>query len=161
MCAVVTALNADPAEAVASIQLEPQPPIDVSALSANDVVIAVRSSAAHWVDMLMMSGQYQHQPEPPYTPGMEYAGEIAWRGADVTHVKEGDRVMIDGFKAGARSYDKRYQKNGGFSSFAVAPSAAARHFPSPEWTFDQAANYQGAYETAYVTRSNLVLVSLL
>merc|ERR1740115_641048 len=97
----------------------------------------------------MMSGQYQHQPEPPYTPGMEYAGEVAWRGADVQHVKEGDRVFTDIFNAGPRSYDLKYQQHGGFASFSLAPGAAIRHIPNADWSFDQACNFGGAYETAY------------
>ena len=84
MRAVVTKISPDPAEAIASVRIEQQPAIDVSKVGSGDVVVAVRSSAVHWVDNLMLSGQYQHQPELPYTPGMEYAGEITWRGADVS-----------------------------------------------------------------------------
>ena len=36
----------------------------------------VGSVAVHWVDLLMMAGQYQHAPPLPYTPGMEYSGEV-------------------------------------------------------------------------------------
>jgi len=41
-----------------------------------EVVVAVRSASAGWVDLIMASGHYQHAPEPPYTPGMEWAGEV-------------------------------------------------------------------------------------
>ena len=54
-------------DAVTAMRIEPQPPIARAELAPSDVVIAVRSSAAHWVDLLMASGQYQHQPPPPYT----------------------------------------------------------------------------------------------
>ena len=37
--------------------------------AAGEVVVAVKSAAVGWVDVLMTSGQYQHVPEPPYTPG--------------------------------------------------------------------------------------------
>ena len=61
----------------------------------------------------------------------------------------GDRVFSDIFNTGARSYDAKYQRHGGFSSFAIAPGVALRPFPVDDWSFDQAANYCGAYETAY------------
>ena len=50
---------------------------DVTRLAPTDVVVAIRSASVGWVDLLMTSGQYQHMPRPPYTPGLEYAGEVA------------------------------------------------------------------------------------
>ena len=82
-------------------------------------------------------GADQHQPAVPYTPGMEYSGEVAWRGAEVAHLREGDRVYSDIFNTGARSYDPKYQKHGGFSSFAIAPGVALRPIPVKTWSFDQ------------------------
>jgi len=95
----------------------------------------------------MMAGQYQQQPTVPYTPGMEYSGDVLWAGADVTSVGVGDRVYVDIFNAGPRSYDPRYQ-NGGFASFAVAPHTAVRQVPET-FTYDEAATFCGAYETSW------------
>ena len=60
-----------------NLTIEEQSPPDPSALKARDVIIAVKSSSVGWVDLLMTSGQYQHMPPLPYTPGLEYSGEIA------------------------------------------------------------------------------------
>lgn len=111
-----------------------------------DVVVAIRSAAVNWVDLMMTSGQYQHLPKPPYTPGLEYAGEVVAAGSEATK-RVGDRVMLDGLLAGPRSLGD-YQRWGGFASYAVAPDRALIPIPTP-LDFDQAASLLGAYETAY------------
>jgi NADPH2:quinone reductase len=118
-------------------------------LKETDVVVAVRSASVNWVDLLMTSGQYQHMPSPPYTPGLEYSGDIAWAGAavDPAQVKVGDRVLSDGFWTGPRSLGD-YQQWGGFASYAVAPAYAVIKLPE-RLTYDQGCNLLGNYETAY------------
>lgn len=155
--AVISALGENPLEAVDQhLTLEPMSPPDTSKLAPHDVVIAVKSAAVGWVDLIMSSGQYQHLPKPPYTPGLEYAGEVAWAGPDVKHVKEGDRVLVDGFVAGPRSLGE-YQASGGFATWAVVPGNAVKPIPGG-LSFDQAASLLGSYETAIhclVTRGRL------
>jgi NADPH2:quinone reductase len=136
-------------------RLEDVPAPDPAALSARDVIVAIRSAAVGWVDLLMTSGQYQHRPTPPYTPGLEYAGEVAWAGPEAG-VAVGSRVIVDGFLAGPRSLGA-YQAWGGFASYGVAPAEAVQPIPGA-LSFDQAASLLGSYETAYhclVTRGRL------
>lgn len=140
----------DPVEGVDhNLKLEAQAMPDPVTLAAHDVIIEVKSAAVGWVDLLMTSGQYQHMPPLPYTPGLEYSGVVAWVGADVDDavVAVGDSVFIDGFVAGPRSPGK-YQQYGGFANFAVAPVNAIRKIPNG-FSFDQACNLLGSYETAY------------
>lgn len=113
----------------------------------DDVVVAIRSAALNWVDLMMTSGQYQHLPKPPYTPGLEYAGVVVKVGPEVRELATGDRVMLDGLLAGPRSLGD-HQRWGGFASYAVAPERALIPIPGP-LDFDQAASLLGAYETAY------------
>ena len=129
---VVSALGDDPLQSIdAYAALEPQPPPDPSTLGPRDVVIAVKSAAVGWVDLIMMSGQYQHVPKPPYTPGLEYAGVVAWVGADAgPTIAVGDAVLVDPFLAGPRSLGA-YQAYGGFASYAVAPDAPWTRTVSP------------------------------
>ncbi len=117
-------------------------------LDEEDVLIEIKSSAIGWVDLMMASGHYQHQPPLPYTPGLEYCGVVMGKGKKVeNHIKVGDKVLVDGFVSGPRSSGK-YQKYGGFASYAVAPKEAI--IPIPErLNFDQACNLLGSYETAY------------
>lgn len=154
---VVSRFGETPMEAVDQhTSIEDMPAPDPAALSPRDVVIAIKSASVGWVDLLMTSGQYQHMPQPPYTPGLEYAGVVAWAGAEVEHVRAGDAVLVDGFLAGPRSLGG-YQAYGGFASWAVAPGPAVRPIPGG-LSFDQACNLLGNYETAYhclVTRGRL------
>jgi len=132
-----------------NLSLEDQTAPDTSTLGPRDVIINVKSAAVGWVDLLMSSGQYQHMPPLPYTPGLEYSGEIVWTGKDINdrQAKVGDRVLVDGFVAGPRSPGE-YQQYGGFASYAVAPIEAIRTIPDG-FSFDQACNLLGSYETAY------------
>jgi len=127
--------------------IEAQPAPDPANLAPTDVVIEVRGAAVGWVDLIMSSGQYQHQVQPPYTPGLEYAGEVAWVGDQVKEVAVGDRVIADGLRTGPRSKGG-HQRWGGFASYSVAPADAVIPLPDP-LSFDQGANLLGNYETAY------------
>ena len=150
-------LAESPAEAIEKhIAFEDMPAPDPGKLGARDVIVTIKSAQVGWVDLLMTSGQYQHLPKPPYCPGLEYAGEVAWTGADVTKVRVGDRVFVDGFLAGPRSLGA-YQQCGGFATYGVAPEDAVILVPG-SFTFDEACNLLGNYETAYhclVARGNL------
>ncbi len=153
---VITELGDTPLAAIDQhAQLVAMPPPDPAALTPRDVIVAVRSAAVGWVDLLMTSGQYQHVPSPPYTPGLEYAGTVAWAGAETTFAV-GEPVLVDPFLAGPRS-SGAYRGYGGFASYAVAPGDAVHRIPGA-LTFDQACNLLGNYETAYhclVTRGRL------
>ena len=157
--AQISELAETPLEGVEKfLELVEQPMPDVKELADNDVIIAVKSSAINWVDLLMTSGQYQHQPPLPYTPGLEYGGEVLWMGkkASESAIKVGDKVMVQGFISGPRSPGK-YQQYGGFATYAVAPIKALLPKP-PQLSFDQACNLLSNYETAYhclITRGKL------
>lgn len=155
---VVSQFAETPLEAIAhGMALVPMEAPDTSLLRPTDVVVRVKSAAVGWVDLLMTSGQYQHMPKPPYTPGLELAGEVAWCGEEAqAQLNQGDRVIVDGLLSGPRSLGA-YQQWGGFASYVVAPLNAV--LPIPEsLSFDQAAALLGSYETAYhclVTRGRL------
>lgn len=128
--------------------LEPMDPPDPAALSPRDVIVEIRSASVAWVDLLMTSGQYQHMARPPYTPGLEYAGTVTWKGPEAgDHIAVGDRVLVDGLLAGPRSLGA-YQRWGGWASWGVAPGEAVLPIPGV-LDFDQACNLLGNYETAY------------
>lgn len=148
-----------PEEAIDSVlECQEMAPPDLSALRPTDVLVAVKSASVAFIDLLMLSGQYQHLPALPFTPGTEYAGEVVWTGArvDPSKAKVGDAVMSDFLAAGPRSLGD-YQRYGGWASYAVAPQDGVH--PIPEgFSFDQACNFLLNYETAYyalVTRANL------
>ncbi|MDI1428719.1 NADPH:quinone oxidoreductase family protein [Polyangium sorediatum] len=157
---VVAEFGETPLEALERhTSLVDMPPPDPATLSARDVIVSVKSASVGWVDLLMMSGQYQHMAQPPYCPGLEYAGVIAWMGEEAAAAERfamGDPVLVDGLLAGPRSLGA-YQKYGGFASYAVAPIEAVHRIPQG-LGFDEACNLLGNYETAYhclVTRGRL------
>ncbi len=144
---VVDELGERPLEAVAEhLRIEAQPPPDPSALGPRDVVIAIESAAVGWVDLLMMSGQYQHAVEPPYVPGLEYSGTVLWVGAEVTEHAVGDAVLADPLATGPRSLGQ-HRRWGGFASYAVAPADALLKKPE-RLSFDQACHLLSSYGTA-------------
>lgn len=144
---VIEAFGETPLDAVDHhLRLVEQPCPDPADLAPEDAIVAVQSAAVGWVDLLMASGQYQHMAAPPYTPGLEYSGVVAWAGPDAG-LAVGDRVMVDGLLAGPRSLGP-YQRWGGFASWAVAPGRALRPLPAA-WSFDQGCCLLGNYETAY------------
>jgi NADPH:quinone reductase-like Zn-dependent oxidoreductase/2',3'-cyclic-nucleotide 2'-phosphodiesterase (5'-nucleotidase family) len=154
---VVSEFGATPLEAIAQhTTLDPMAAPEPRTLTPRDVIVAIKSASVGWVDLLMTSGQYQHMAKPPYCPGLEYAGVVAWAGAEVHDVKVGDAVLVDGLLAGPRSLGS-YQAYGGFATYGVAPVEAVRRIPGG-LSFDQACNLLGNYETAYhclVTRGKL------
>jgi NADPH:quinone reductase len=147
---VISAFGQDPLDAIQHhLSIEPQLPPDPAQLKPSDVIIAVKSASVGWVDLLMTSGQYQHMPSPPYTPGLEYSGVIAWAGpeVDTARLPVGAAVLADGLLTGPRSWGD-YQAYGGFASYAVAPQAAVHPLPKG-MSFDEGCNLLGNYETAY------------
>lgn len=135
----------DSASVMSLVAMEPPDP---ATLSPRDVIVEVRAAAVGWVDLLMTSGQYQHVPELPYTPGLESAGVVAWKGPEAGgDLAVGDRVLVDGLLVGPRSLGS-YQRWGGFASYVVAPVEAV-HAIAGQLSFEQAAGLLGAYETAY------------
>lgn len=148
---VVSEFGETPLEAIErNMSLEDMPAPDPKSLSPRDVIIAIESASVGWVDLLMTSGQYQHMAKPPYCPGLEYSGVVAWMGEQAAAsglFSLGDPVMVDGLLAGPRSLGN-YQKWGGFASYGVAPLEAV--LPIPKGLgFDEACNLLGNYETAY------------
>ena len=156
---LVTEFSEDPVTAVEQhLTLAEQPAPDPSALAEGEILLRVRSAAVSWVDLLMTSGQYQHMPTLPYTPGMEFSGEVlaTGSGVDQGRLPIGTRVFADFMQVGPRSYG-HYQSASGFATYAVLPADAVFQIPDG-FSFDEACNLLGSYETAYhclVTRGQV------
>ena len=66
---------------------DPPPP------GPEEIQVRIRARGVQYVDVLMLAGQYQFRPDPPFIPGGEAAGEIIALGSAVTGFALGDRVM--------------------------------------------------------------------
>jgi NADPH:quinone reductase len=65
-------------------------------------VIAIKSAALNFFDLLMIQGKYQIKPPFPFSPAAEVSGLVESIGAGVTRVKVGDRVIASCGHNGAR-----------------------------------------------------------
>ena len=61
--------------------------------NAGELRIRVEASGVNFADSLITRGQYQVQPQPPFSPGFEVAGEVLETGAGVESFTVGDRVI--------------------------------------------------------------------
>jgi NADPH2:quinone reductase len=100
------------------------------------VVVAVRAAGVNPVDTYIRAGTYAKKPALPYTPGVDAAGVVESVGPDVTRLKRGDRVYVNGNISGAYA-----QKT---------LCAEESVFPLPErLTFAQGAGVWIPYATAH------------
>src|ERR1700761_3393500 len=69
---------------------------------AGQAVIAIKSAALNFFDLLMIQGKYQIKPPFPFSPAAEIAGVVESIGEGVTSLKVGDRVVASCGHNGAR-----------------------------------------------------------
>ena len=60
---------------------------------SGQVRIRVRACGVNFADGLITRGQYQQQPQPPFSPGFEVSGEVLELGSGVQGIAIGDRVI--------------------------------------------------------------------
>lgn len=134
--------------------------VDLPDLGPGDVLVKVVASALNHMDLWVTRGM--PKPPLPHVPGCDVAGIVETVGADVTHVKPGDEVVInpgvspveeiialgndspmgDGFMI----YGEHCW--GGHATFAVAPGRNVVPRPASR-TWEECAAYPLAYLTAY------------
>ena len=108
---------------------DPPPP------DTNEIQVRIRARGVQYVDVLMLAGQYQFRPEPPFIPGGEAAGEVVAVGSGVTGFKPGDRVM------------SRHTL-GACAELGNAKADLCDLMPDG-MSFEAAGVFRGAYSTAY------------
>lgn len=99
------------------------------------VKVRIAARAVQYVDVLMIAGQYQFKPEPPFVPGGEAAGEIIGLGAGVSGFALGDRVMTR-------------HSPGAFAEIGVCKASETVRAPAA-LSMEEAASFRSAYSTAY------------
>ncbi|MEH0198239.1 NADPH:quinone oxidoreductase family protein [Caulobacter sp. CCNWLY153] len=109
-----------------------------------EVLVRIRAASVNFPDLLMTRGEYQLKPDLPFTPGLDFAGEVAALGEGVDGLEIGAAVV-----GGART--------GAFAEYIAVPVRALKPKPA-RLLFAQAASYGAAYLTARVAlvrRANL------
>lgn len=101
-----------------------------------EIKIRVRATAVNRADLLQRAGKYPAPAGVPADiPGLEYAGDVAATGADVTDVKVGDKVF--GLVGG-----------GSYAQFIVTHARATSKMPD-NLSYEEAAALPEAAITAY------------
>jgi NADPH2:quinone reductase len=62
-------------------------------ITDDQVLIDVHYAGINFPDSLIIQGKYQFQPPLPFSPGGEVSGIVSRIGKNITHLKEGDRVI--------------------------------------------------------------------
>ena len=76
-----------------------------------DIIVRVKACALNFFDTLIIRGKYQHKPEPPFSPGAEFAGLVDAVGEGVSEFAVGDRVMGHLTYGAARELVVAYEDN--------------------------------------------------
>ena len=103
--------------------------------AADEVQVAIKAIGLNFADLFAIWGLYKAAPKEAFTPGLEYAGEVIAKGADVDQVQVGDRIM------GVTK----------FGAYATHLNIDARYVtPIPtDWTYEEGASYLVQALTAY------------
>jgi NADPH2:quinone reductase len=99
-----------------------------------EVLVRVHAASLNFPDLLMTQGKYQFKPVPPFTSGLELAGEVLEADPD-SGLAVGDKV-IGGNKTGA------------FAELASIPQRGLSPLPQG-FSYAQGAAMGAAYSTAY------------
>lgn len=103
---------------------------------SGEVLVRINSCGLNFADLLMLKGEYQETPEPPFTPGLEICGTIEALGPDTDGPEIGTRVAIFG-------------GSGGLAEYGVFPVERAVVVPD-EMSSEIAAGFQVAYGTSHL-----------
>ncbi len=102
----------------------------------DEVLVRVRAAGLNRAELAMASGRaHGALGGVGSTIGLEWAGEVAAIGADVSHVKPGDRVMCSG--------------NGGYAEYAVTDRGRVSPVPGNNMGWEGAATLPIALQTMH------------
>lgn len=100
------------------------------------VRIGVRACGVNFADSLITRGQYQKQPQLPFSPGFEVSGEVLELAAGVEGVARGDRVLA-------------MTPCGGYAEEVVADANRCLQIPA-EMSWEHAAAFPVVFGTSHI-----------
>lgn len=110
--------------------------VDTPEPKEGEVRLEIGACGLNFADLLMIKGEYQDTPEPPFTLGMEVAGTIEACGPGVDKALLGRRVAVFGGQ-------------GGLADYGCFPADRCVTLPDA-MPFTDAAAFQVAYGTSHV-----------
>ena len=66
--------------------------METPAVGENEILVKCEASTLNYADLLLSSGLYQSNPEPPFVPGFEVAGTVL-ESNEESEFKKGDRIV--------------------------------------------------------------------
>lgn len=117
------------AEPVLSTLPQPRP-------GPGEIALRIAACGLNFADLLMIKGDYQDTPEPPFTLGMEVAGVVDALGPETDGPAPGTRVAV-------------FAGQGGLAEYGCFPAERAVALPDA-MSFTDAAAFQVAYGTSHV-----------
>ncbi len=120
--------------------------------TGHEVLIQVHSIGLNFADVFAILGLYSATPEGEFIPGLEFSGVIIDTGKDVTHFKNGDRVM------GVTRF-------GGYASHVLLEEEYLTSIPD-SWNYEEGAAflvqgltaYYGLFTLGNLARNETVLI---
>lgn len=118
--------------------------IEVPSIDRGQVLVKIEACGVCHTDLHAIEGDWPAKPSPPFIPGHEGVGHVAAVGADVTAIKEGDRVgvpwlytacghcrhCVSGWETiCAEQQNTGYSVNGGFADYVLADPNYLGHIP--------------------------------
>jgi propanol-preferring alcohol dehydrogenase len=118
--------------------------VDIPRAGARDVLVKIEACGVCHTDLHAAEGDWPVKPHLPFIPGHEGVGHVVTVGADVGHVKEGDRVGIPWLYSACgycehclggwetlceRQRNAGYSVNGSFAQYALADADYVGHLP--------------------------------
>jgi NADPH:quinone reductase len=100
-----------------------------------EVLVDIQATAVNFVDLLVVTGQYQFRPERPFAPGKLPAGIVSAVGAGVKNLGIGDRVLT-------------LAEHGGYAQKISLPASQCFKLP-PAMSFVDAAAMALVYDTSW------------
>jgi NADPH2:quinone reductase len=102
----------------------------------DQVLVRVRACGINFADSIMTAGKYQNQPELPFIPGSEIAGEVVDVSESAAGFKVGDRVMgLPG--------------KGGYAELVAVDAERLTRLPEG-LGYEQAASFAVTYGTGHI-----------
>jgi len=109
-----------------------------------EVLVKIAACGVCHTDLHAAEGDWPVRPSPPFIPGHEGVGHVVAVGANVSHVKEGDRVGIPWLYSACgycehclggwetlceQQRNTGYSVNGGFAEYVLADANYVGHLP--------------------------------
>ena len=115
--------------------------IPTPAAGEGEILVRVRAIGVNFADVFARLGVYPGIPNPPFVPGIEYAGTVENTGHGVRGFRRGQKVF-------------GFTRQNGYAEFVCVPAQNATPMPA-HMSFEEAAAFTVAYLTAYHGLVNL------